>query len=226
MPAAPAKTADEIASNVKNLIDRIIDADLASQIGDTGRDVASTVADVGGTAAQRAGDAARDVADATERVWRKGIGRTLGDLWNRRTVALGAAGAAVPASRELVEAAAERLGIRRREESHWGNFFVGLILGIITGAVIAILTAPRAGREIRDELAARAREAGDWVPVFQRGESEGDGAGDGAGGQGAPGEVAEGPARGARSRRAVAPAEESPIFADVPDEEQSGGRRG
>jgi hypothetical protein len=84
-----------------------------------------------------------------------------------------------------------RLGIRhRKEERHWGAFFVGMLLGAAAGIVAAMLTAPKAGRQMRDELAvtakatakdaavmardvaARAREAaataGEWVPIFQR----------------------------------------------------------
>ena len=87
------------------------------------------------------------------------------------------------------------MGIRaRREQRHWGAFFVGLLIGAAAGVVAAVLTAPKAGREIRDELAvtakdaaAKAREvasrtreevstrareaaasAGEWVPIFQR----------------------------------------------------------
>lgn len=168
MGNAATKTADEITSNVKDIIDRILSADITSQIAETGRDVASTLAEVGGSAAHTAGDVARDAASSAERAWGKGLGRTFGDLWKRREVALGAAGAAVPASKELIDAAAVRLGLKKREEAHWGNFFLGLILGAIAGAAVALLTAPRPGREIRDEIAARAREAGDWVPVFQR----------------------------------------------------------
>lgn len=175
MGNAATKTADEITSNVKDIIDRILAADIPSQIAETGRDVASTLADVGGSAVKTAGGVASDAASTAEKAWGKGLGRTFGDLWKRREVAAGAAGAAIPASKELIEAAAVRLGLKqKREEAHWGNFFFGLVLGAIAGAAIALLTAPRPGREIRDEIAARAREAGDWVPVFQRGAGEAD----------------------------------------------------
>jgi len=126
---------------------------------------------------------------------------SLNQLWNKRTVALGAAGAAVPVARELIDDAAVRMGIRsRHEERHWGSFFVGLLVGAAAGLIAAILTAPKAGREMRDELAVtakdaatrarevastgarevatRAREAaesaGDWVPIFQRPETDGE----------------------------------------------------
>jgi gas vesicle protein len=122
-------------------------------------------------------------------------------LWNKRTVALGAAGAAVPVARELIDDAAVRMGIRaRREQRHWGAFFGGLLVGAAAGLIAAILTAPKAGRQMRDELAgtakdaatrarevastsarevaARARDAassaGEWVPIFQRPEAGGE----------------------------------------------------
>src|SRR4029077_18607627 len=78
----------------------------------------------------------------------------------------------VPASRELMDQARIRLGIRQREERRWRFFFLGLVIGAIGGAIAALLTAPGPGREVRDELASRAREAaanaGEWVPIFQR----------------------------------------------------------
>ena len=54
-----------------------------------------------------------------------------------------------------------------------------MLIGAAAGAVIAILTTPKPGREMRDELAEKARDAadkareaaggaGDWVPLFQR----------------------------------------------------------
>jgi predicted lipid-binding transport protein (Tim44 family) len=126
---------------------------------------------------------------------------SLNRLWSKRTVALGAAGAAVPVAKELIDDAAVRMGIRtRREPRHWGAFLGGLLLGATAGLIAAILTAPKAGREMRDELAvsakdaatrarevastsahevaARARDAaasaGEWVPIFQRPEAQGE----------------------------------------------------
>jgi hypothetical protein len=98
------------------------------------------------------------------------------DLWKRRSTAIGATAAAIPAGREIVEDAAARLGVRRRSERrHWTAFFVGLLLGAAAGAAIAILTTPKPGREMRDELAGKAREtAGEWVPLFQREPTNGD----------------------------------------------------
>jgi hypothetical protein len=120
-----------------------------------------------------------------------GIGR----LWNNRTAALGAAGAALPVARELIDDAAVRIGLRRRrEQRHWGAFFIGILIGAAGGVIAAMLTAPKPGREMRDELAGTAKEAatrarevasrageevvtrareaaasaGEWVPIFQR----------------------------------------------------------
>lgn len=168
MAVAPAKTAEEIADTLRSIIDKVRDSDLPSSAAESGRDIAGNVGDVATDVAERAGDVARDLAKGARRTWRRGVGRGLGDVWKRRNVAIGAAGAAVPASRQLVDSAAVRLGLKKREERHWGTFFLGLILGALAGVAVAILTAPKPGREIREDLAARAREAGDWVPVFQR----------------------------------------------------------
>ena len=119
----------------------------------------------------------------SRRTWTKDLRPTLQDLWKRRTVAMGATAAAIPAGRELVEDAATRLGIRQRSEKrHWLAFFLGLLVGAAAGAAIAMLTTPKPGREMRDELAEKARdaadrargEAGDWVPLFQREATNGD----------------------------------------------------
>jgi hypothetical protein len=124
--------------------------------------------------------AGRDAARWGRQTWKRDLGPQLRDLWKRREVALGAAGAAVPVGRELVDSAAIRLRLRRREERHWRAFFLGLILGAAAGAVIALLTTPKPGRAMRDELAEKARgaaeNAGEWVPLFQRSETGNGGA--------------------------------------------------
>jgi gas vesicle protein len=108
----------------------------------------------------------REVGKWWRHTWRNDIRPGLRRAWNRRTVALASAGAAVPA---VLEDAAAELGIRPRHERHWGAFVAGLIIGAITGAAIAILTAPKPGAEVRDEIASRARDvaesAGEWIPV-------------------------------------------------------------
>jgi gas vesicle protein len=186
MASAPARTADDLRSTVKSLVDRIIEADVGAQIAKTGREMADAVVDATQAATSRAAEAwddskphrrdaekalrsaGRDAAHRSSEAWRRELRPRLRDLWKQRTLAMGAAGAAVPASRELVDAARVRLGIKRREQHHWGAFFLGLLLGAAAGAIVAILTAPKAGREMRVELASRAREASDWVPLFQR----------------------------------------------------------
>jgi len=99
----------------------------------------------------------------------------------------------VPVAKEILDDAAVRLGIRRRrEQRHWGAFFMGMLIGAAAGIVAAMLTAPKAGREMRDELAGTARDAatrarevagrareaaasaGEWVPIFQRAGADGE----------------------------------------------------
>jgi len=199
--------ADTIADSIKSMIDRVVDAELTREIARRGQDVAGIIADRGADVADRASDAWRDTRDVrrdaakrlslatgeaakrSDSMWRDAIAPTFKDLWKRRTVAAGAAGAAVPAGRELLETAAVRLGLRERqreeERRRWGVFFLGLVLGAAAGAVAALLTTPKRGSEVRrelgaraDELAARAREAAkeaDWMPVFQREDDSGNG---------------------------------------------------
>jgi gas vesicle protein len=136
-------------------------------------------------AAKRLSRATEDATRWSDRTWRQAIRPALRDLWTRRTLALGAAGAAVPAGRELVDTAAVRLGLRQQEERHWGTFFLGLLLGAVGGAIAALLLAPKRGDEMRreltvkademrhelatraDEIATKAKDA-EWVPIFQR----------------------------------------------------------
>lgn len=191
MASGPAKTADDLSANVKSIVDRVLAADLTDAITQRGKEIAAAVTDASEAAAEHAQDAwresgpmrrdaARNVARASRdasrwgrSTWANALRPQLKGLWKQRTLALGAAGAAVPVGRELVDSAAERLRLRRRrEERHWGAFFLGLLLGAAGGALIALLTAPKPGREMRDELAEKARDAaesaGEWVPLFQR----------------------------------------------------------
>ena len=197
MPTGPAATADDISDSIKTLIDRVADAKLTQEMAKRGQTVAGILAERGADVGDRAAEAWRESRplrrDATEtvmkvggdavewsdRTWRSALRPVLRDLWKRRTLAIGAAGAAVPAGRELVDSAAVRLGLRERtERRHWGVFFLGLLLGAVGGAVIAMLTTPKRGSEVRreigaradevrDEIASRARDA-EWVPMFQR----------------------------------------------------------
>jgi gas vesicle protein len=168
-------------------MDRIARKDVPDEVAQRGQALADAIAQAAEEAAQRASAAWREsrpvrkeVARTIERqgrqvgkwsrqVWRQDISPGLRRVWNRRTVALGAAGAAVPAGRQLIEEAASELGLRPRQDRHWGSFFAGILIGALTGALVAILTAPKSGRETRDELATRAREAaeaaGEWIPV-------------------------------------------------------------
>ena len=190
MASGTARAADDLSAGVKSIVDKVLEADVTETIAQRGKEIAAVLTDAAETAAERAQDAWRDSApmrrdaqrnfartsrDASRwgrRTWAKEVRPQLRDLWKRRAVAVGAAGAAVPAGRELVDAAAERLNLKRREERHWGAFFLGLIVGAVVGAAVALLTAPKPGREMRDELADKARAAAEnapeWVPLFER----------------------------------------------------------
>lgn len=199
MATGPSTTADDLADNIRAMVDRMVDAEFTKQLARRGREVTAVLAERAqgmGEAAAEAWDdsaparrdaakrmnrASRDAAKWSERAWRRSVRPAIRDMWKRRTLAIGAAGAAVPASRELLETAAARIGVQRREERRWGAFFLGLVIGAIGGAIVALLTAPKTGSEIRrelgeradgvrEELAARARDV-EWVPLFERGET-------------------------------------------------------
>ena len=197
----PASTADDISTSVKTFIDKVLEADITDTVAQRSREIAAAVGDATESAMDRASDtwresapvrreaiknvqrASRDAGKWGNRAWRKDLEPRVRDLWKRRAVALGAAGAAIPAGRELAESAAERLGLKQREERHWGAFFLGLLLGAAGGVIVALLTAPKRGSELREDLVERAQDAagvvtekaqavaesaGDWVPLFQR----------------------------------------------------------
>lgn len=190
---------DEVSTTMRSIVEKVREADMKDQITQRSRELAAAVGDATDAVSTRASEAWLDSAPKRReaekamrkasrkavswgrRTWRHDLRPSLDQLWNRRTVAMGAAAAAIPAGRDLVEDAAVRLGIRRRrEERHWSAFFLGMLIGLAAGAIVAMLTAPKPGREIRDELAVRAREAaakareaagnaGEWAPLFQRG---------------------------------------------------------
>lgn len=189
MPTGTATTTDEIGDGIRSLIDRVVDAKLTQEMALRGQGVAAVVGDrvseawresrpMRNETATRLGRATEDAAKWGDQTWRKALRPALRDLWKRRTLAIGAAGAAVPAGRELVETASERLAGKRREERHWGSFFLGLLLGAAAGAIVAMLTTPKRGSEMRRELAERADDVrqevstrakdADWVPLFER----------------------------------------------------------
>ena len=196
MPTSPARTADDITDTLRSLIDRVVEARFTQELARRGQDVAGVIAERGADVGDRANEAWRDSRpvrrDAAKRIsratddaakwsdttWRKSLRPMLKDLWKQRTLAVGAAGAAVPAGRELVDTAAVRLGLKQREERHWGAFFLGLLLGAAAGAVVALLTTPKRGEEMRQELTSKADELAtkakdEWVPMFQSGPTNG-----------------------------------------------------
>lgn len=200
--------ADQVSTKARSIVERMLDPEIQEQLTQRGRAFAEAINAAAETASGRAATTWREAEPVRRqaatvgrealrwgsRAWSKEMQPSLRRLWSRRAVALSTAGAAVPAARELIDDAAVRLGIRkRREERHWGAFFAGLVIGAIVGAIAAILTAPKPGSEIRDELAGTAREAatrakevagrareaaasaGEWVPIFQRAGADGDG---------------------------------------------------
>ena len=201
--------ADKASRSMKDLVNKVLEAQKQEQIAQRAHQLVTNMGEAAGIAAQRAAVAWRD-SEALRRetsktvaragreatrwgssTWRRDVAPGLRDLMAKRTLTLGAAGAVAPAVSELVGDAAARFGIgRRREERHWGSFFLGLLLGAAAGVVAALLTAPKAGRQMRDQLAVTAREAAgkareaalqareaaadvaanasDWMPIFQR----------------------------------------------------------
>jgi gas vesicle protein len=195
--------ADEVPTRVRSIVEKVLEAEVTDQIARRGRELAAAVGQATEAVSQRAEEAwkesapqrrdaekaarkaSRDAMRWGQRTWQKDVRPGLRDIWSRRSAAMAAAGAAVPVGRGIVDDAAVRLGVRkRREQRHWAAFFLGLLIGAAAGAVIAVLTTPKPGREMRDELAERARDAAerareaagatDWVPLFQRPDGNGE----------------------------------------------------
>ena len=189
--------ADEVPTRVRSIVENVLEAEVTDTIAKRGRELAAAVGQATEAVAERAEEAWKDSApqrrDAEKaareasreamrwgrRTWEKELRPNLRDLWSRRSAAVAAAGAAIPVGKGIVDDAAVRLGVRKRsEQRHWTAFFLGLLIGAAAGALIALLTTPKPGREMRDELAERARDAAekareaagatDWVPLFQR----------------------------------------------------------
>lgn len=205
--------ADQVTTKARSIVERMLDPEITEQLTKRGRAFAEAINAAAETASGRAATtwqdaepvrrqaakAGREALRWGSRTWSREMQPSLRRLWSRRAVALSTAGAAVPAARELIDDAAVRLGLRkRREERHWGAFFAGLLIGAVAGAIAAILTAPKAGSEMRDELAETARDAatkarevagrakeaaataGEWVPIFQRPGADGESNGEAA----------------------------------------------
>jgi gas vesicle protein len=206
--------ADQVPTKVRSIVERMLDPEIQEQLTKRGRAFAEAINAAAETASERAATTWQDAEPVRRqaakagrealrwggRTWNREMQPSLRRLWSRRAVALSTAGAAVPAARELIDDAAVRLGLRkRREERHWGAFFAGLLIGAVAGAIAAILTAPKAGSEMRDELAETARDAatkakevagrardaaataGEWVPIFQRPSADGESNGEATG---------------------------------------------
>lgn len=200
--------ADEASTGLRSMVEKVLEADVTDQISRRGKEMAAAVSEATDAVSERAADAWRESApqrrEAEKTVrrasheamgwsrsaWKRQLRPALKDLWSRRSVAMGATAAAIPVGREIVEDAAVRLGIRKqRERRHWTAFFFGLLVGAAAGALVALLTTPKPGSQMRDEIAVRARDAavkardaadkardgaGDWVPLFQREGADGE----------------------------------------------------
>ncbi|MEO6059796.1 MAG: YtxH domain-containing protein [Candidatus Limnocylindria bacterium] len=199
--------ADQVPPTVRSLVDKMLDPQMQDQIAARAREFVVSVSEAAEAASVRAGEAWRESApmrqEATEQVnkagrealrwgnraWRKDLQPGISRIWKSRIAALSAAGAAVPIARKFAAASAPAEAAKERR--HWGTFFLGLLLGAAAGVIAAMLTAPKAGRQIRDDLAlsardatvrareaaSRAREAvtaAEWMPIFPRASSEAD----------------------------------------------------
>ena len=201
--------ADDATTRVRSVVEKMLEADVTDQIAHRGRELSTAVGEATDAVTARAAQAwkesestrrearktleraSRDAAKRGRSTWKRDLEPLVRQLWGRRTLAIGAAGAAVPAGRELVEDVAVRMGIRRRRsERHWAAFLLGIAIGAVIGAVVAMLTTPKPGDQMRGQLAGSARDAaerargaaekaaerakvaaggaGDWVPLFQR----------------------------------------------------------
>ncbi len=173
MATKTAHPADEITDNIRTVIDRMVDAKFTQEMAKRGAELGERVDEAWRDSKPMRRDASKAIEHAVDDAakWsRKTLRPMLKDLWRRRTILVGAA---VPATKEFVDEAAVRLGVKEREERHWGAFFLGLVFGIAAGAIAAMLTTPKRGDEMRreigeraDELATRARD--EWVPMFER----------------------------------------------------------
>src|SRR5437870_2990059 len=194
MASQPSKTADDLTTAIRSLVDKALESQTREQIAARGREVAAAIAETAGTAAERASEIANDVwresapqrreavkeavrmrRDAFKwgrKAWLKQLQPALRNAWSQRAAAIGAAGLAVPASRELVDQARIRLGLRQREEHRWRIFFLGLVLGAIGGAIAALLPAPRPDERVRTELPpprpAPRRKPAEGAPTSRR----------------------------------------------------------
>ena len=52
-----------------------------------------------------------------------------------------------------------------RDKGNGSNIFLALILGVITGAAITLLSTPKSGKELREDLKVKAEE----LPVEMKG---------------------------------------------------------
>lgn len=183
-------------------------AEALDQVAQRGREIAAAMGEFSEIISRRATEAwrdsapvRRDAAKAAEQAgreaaswgrdaWRTQVQPGILGIWRRRS-ALADLGATLPAARNVVRQAASAVGIEpRRRTSRWGALLLGFIAGAAAGAVAALLATPKAGRQVREDLAGVARDAAgramvtarqtaqraktladgasDWMPIFQR----------------------------------------------------------
>ena len=133
--------ADEPSTRVRSMVEKLLEADMADQIGQRSREIAEAVSQASDNVTHRAEEArkesapqrreaekaarhaARDAMRWGRRTWQHDVRPSCASWWKQRKVAIATASAAIPAGRELVEDAAVRAGIReRRENRHWAAF--------------------------------------------------------------------------------------------------------
>ena len=122
-------------------------------------------------------DAAKTISRAmrdAEKWSRKTLRPAIRDFWKQRTVLAGAAGAAVPATRELIDEAEVRLGAEGAQRgAPLGRILPRSAVRCRGGSHRGHADRPQGWREIRRELGERADEIAtrakdEWVPMFER----------------------------------------------------------
>ena len=206
--------ADQVTT-AKSIVERLLDPKVQDEVTKRGRALMAAIGEAAETASERAAtgwrdaepirqDAARAGRDALRwgsRTWQQGSASRPQPPLEQANGALGAAGAAVPVARELIDDAAVRMGHsrppraaplgqllrraadrrgrrpdRRRPDRPEGwSRDARRAGGDRQGCGDA---RPRGRFARRREVATRAREAaasaGEWVPIFQRPEIDGD----------------------------------------------------
>src|SRR5438105_4742005 len=92
MASQPAKTADDLTTAIRSLVDKALESQTREQIAARGREVAAAIAETAGTAAERASEIANDV-------WRESAPQRREAETPRRTQASGSRSSSAKRSR-------------------------------------------------------------------------------------------------------------------------------